>query len=156
MTGIGRAPGAVAVSGRRAVRRCVAWVTGLLLTALLAAVPAHAAPAFAGPAAPSRPARHACDPGFRGIACRCRAGEVRPEDLPMIAAEALVAGLATPLLCELAGWPRTADPRDIREAFEQALAGSGDELPDPGLAQRHALRRLAEGLVDGEIAPIEW
>ncbi|WP_326693943.1 hypothetical protein OG204_26990 [Streptomyces sp. NBC_01387] len=82
-------------------------------------------------------------------ACRYQAGEVCSEDLPMIAAEALAAGLDAPTLCELAGWPRTADPRDIRDAFEQALSESGIELPAPGLARRHALRRLAERIIDG-------
>lgn len=89
------------------------------------------------------------------VACRYQADEVRPEDLPMIAAEALAAGLDTPTLCELAGWPRSADARDIRDAFEQALSESGIELPDPGLARRHALRRLAARLIDGEIALAE-
>lgn len=59
------------------------------------------------------------------VACRYQADEVRPEDLPTIAAEALAAGLDTPTLCELAGWPRSADARDIRDAFEQALSESG-------------------------------
>ncbi|MFF3343020.1 hypothetical protein [Streptomyces flavidovirens] len=85
-------------------------------------------------------------------ACRYQADEIRPEDLPMIAAEALAAGLDTPTLCELAGLPRNADARDIRDAFEQALSESGIELPDPGLARRHALRRLAARLINGEIA----
>lgn len=71
----------------------------------------------------------------------------------MIAAEALAAGLDTPTLCELAGFPRNADARDIRDAFKQALSEVGIELPDPGLARRHALRRLATKLVNGEIAP---
>ncbi|MEU1374986.1 hypothetical protein ABZ442_15135 [Streptomyces triculaminicus] len=87
------------------------------------------------------------------VACRYQADEIAPEDLPMIAAEALAAGLDTPTLCELAGWPRNAYIHDIRDAFEQALAESGIALPDPGLARRHALRRLAARLVDGEIAP---
>ncbi|MDF4249471.1 hypothetical protein [Streptomyces sp. WMMB303] len=73
----------------------------------------------------------------------------------MIAAEALAAGLDTPTLCELAGWPRTADARDIRDAFEQALAEAGVGMPDRGLARRHALRRMAARLIDGEIAPAD-
>ncbi|MFJ9845900.1 hypothetical protein ACIRYZ_36755 [Kitasatospora sp. NPDC101155] len=89
------------------------------------------------------------------VACRYQADEIRPEDLPMIAAEALAAGLDTPTLCELAGWPRNANTHDIRNAFEQALSESGIELPDPGLARRHALRRLAARLVNGEIAPAD-
>jgi hypothetical protein len=89
------------------------------------------------------------------VACRYQADEVRPEDLPMIAAEALAAGLDTPTLCELAGLPRNADTHDIRNAFEQAVAESGIELPDPVLARRHALRRLAARLVDGEFSPAD-
>ncbi|WP_418960986.1 hypothetical protein [Streptomyces tritici] len=85
------------------------------------------------------------------VACRYRAGEIPPEDLPMIAAEALAAGLDAPTLCELAGWPRTADPRDIREAFEQALCECGIALPDPAVARRHGLRRLAARFVAGEL-----
>ncbi|WP_344050807.1 hypothetical protein [Streptomyces thermoalcalitolerans] len=73
----------------------------------------------------------------------------------MLAAEALAAGLDTPALCELAGLPRNADTRDIRDAFEQALSEAGIELPDPGLARRHALRRLAARLLHGEIAPAD-
>ncbi|MFF3404410.1 hypothetical protein ACFYW6_39115 [Streptomyces sp. NPDC002659] len=88
-------------------------------------------------------------------AWRYQAHEICPEDLPMIAAEALAAGLDTPTLCELAGWPRNADTRDIRDAFEQALSESGIELPGPSLARRHALRRLAARLVDGQITPAE-
>ncbi|WP_050502575.1 hypothetical protein [Streptomyces monomycini] len=89
------------------------------------------------------------------VACRYRADEMRPEDLPMVAAEALAAGLDAPALCELAGWPSNADVRDIRDAFEQALAESGIELPDRELARRHALRRMAAKLVDGETAPAD-
>ncbi|MFF7651769.1 hypothetical protein ACFZCY_18430 [Streptomyces sp. NPDC007983] len=73
----------------------------------------------------------------------------------MVAAQALAAGLDTPTLCELAGLPRNADARDIRHAFEQALSEAGIELPDQGLARRHALRRLAARLVNGEIAPAD-
>lgn len=80
---------------------------------------------------------------------------MRPEDLPMIAAEVLAAGVDTPALCELAGWPRNAAVRDIRDAFERALAESGIGLPDRGLARRHALRRMAVRLVDGEVTPAD-
>ncbi|MFB7383790.1 hypothetical protein ACFC6U_35995 [Kitasatospora purpeofusca] len=89
------------------------------------------------------------------MACRYRADEIPPEDLPMIAAEALAAGLDTPMLCELAGLPRNADAHDICDAFDQALSESGIGLPDPGLARRHALRRLAARLVEGEVAPAD-
>ncbi|MET8698735.1 hypothetical protein ABZW10_07695 [Kitasatospora sp. NPDC004723] len=86
------------------------------------------------------------------VACRYQADEVRPEDLPMTAADALAAGFDTPTLCELAGRPRDAGDHEIRSAFEQALAESGIELPDRGLARRHGLRRLAARLVEGRRA----
>lgn len=87
------------------------------------------------------------------VACRYQADEIFPEDLPMLAVEALAAGLDTPTLCELAGLPRNADTRDIRDMFKQALSEAGIEPPEPGLAQRHALYRLAKRLIKGEIAP---
>jgi hypothetical protein len=71
----------------------------------------------------------------------------------MIAAEALAAGLDTPTLRELAGLPRNADTHEIRDAFAQALAEAGIGLPDQALAERHALRRAAAKLVEGEITP---
>ncbi|AZM46908.1 hypothetical protein DMB38_14805 [Streptomyces sp. WAC 06738] len=89
------------------------------------------------------------------VACRYQADDIRAEDLPMIAAEALAAGLDTPALCELAGWPRNANTHDIRDTFEHALAESGIRLPDRGLARRHALRRMAARLVDGETTPAD-
>ncbi|WP_052851061.1 hypothetical protein [Streptomyces avicenniae] len=88
-------------------------------------------------------------------ACRYRADEILPEDLPMIAAEALAAGADTPTLRELAGLPRNADVHDIRDAFEQALTEAGIELPDHGLARRHALRRMAARLVADTCAPAD-
>ncbi|MGG8407575.1 hypothetical protein ACM614_13605 [Streptomyces sp. 12297] len=87
--------------------------------------------------------------------------QVSPEDLPMTAAQALAMGLDTPALCELAGLPRHADPRDIRDTFEQALEELGITLPDHHLARRYALRRLATRFTAGEVdlaglASDEW
>ncbi|MFH9548441.1 hypothetical protein [Streptomyces sp. NPDC017435] len=79
------------------------------------------------------------------------AGQGRPEDLPMTAAEALAAGWDTPALRELAGLPRTADSRYIGDMFEQALSEAGIALPDHNLARRHLLRRLAVGFLAGEV-----
>ncbi|MGV9273828.1 hypothetical protein [Streptomyces griseosporeus] len=80
-----------------------------------------------------------------------QADQFCPEELPMTAAHALVAGMDTPALCELAGLPRHADPRDIRNAFEQALEELGMSLPDRDLARRYALRRLATRFTAGEV-----
>lgn len=68
----------------------------------------------------------------------------------MIAAEALAVGVDSPALCELAGLSRHADPRDIRDTFERALAELGIALPDHRLAQRYALRKLATRFIAGE------
>ncbi|MFB7949945.1 hypothetical protein ACFC6L_34135 [Kitasatospora phosalacinea] len=93
--------------------------------------------------------------GFGEAACRYREGVVRPEDLPMIAAEALAAGLDSPALRELAGLPRNAASDDVHDACAQALAECGLALPDPATARRHALRRLAVRLLDGPVDPAE-
>ncbi|GHB79529.1 hypothetical protein GCM10010331_78930 [Streptomyces xanthochromogenes] len=90
-----------------------------------------------------------------------QADQVCPEDLPMTAAQALALGMDTPALCELAGLPRHADPRDIRDTFEQALEESGILLPDHHLARRYALRRLASRFTArevglAELASDEW
>ncbi|WP_304452983.1 hypothetical protein [Nocardiopsis sp. YSL2] len=84
-----------------------------------------------------------------------QADQMCPEDLPMTAAQAIAAGVDTPALCELAGLPRLADPRYIRDAFEQALAESGIAIPDHHLARRYALRRLATRFIAGEVALAE-
>ncbi|MFD8210689.1 hypothetical protein ACFV2S_30345 [Streptomyces sp. NPDC059695] len=80
-----------------------------------------------------------------------RADQVCPEDLPMTAAQALARGIDTPALCELAGLPRHADPRDIRDTFELALEELGIVLPDQHLARRYALHRLATRFTAGEV-----
>lgn len=109
---------------------------------------------------PDSPARSAWPPLVEA-AWLYQADQVCPEDLPMTAAQALARGMGTPTLCELAGLPRHADPRDIRDAFEQALEELGIALPDHHLARRYALRRMAmrftAGAVDlAELASDEW
>ncbi|WP_158786411.1 MULTISPECIES: hypothetical protein [unclassified Streptomyces] len=85
-------------------------------------------------------------------ACRYQANDIPIEDVPMIAAVALAAGLDSPALRELAGLPRHADPRDVRVAFEQALAECGIALPAPDVARRHGLRRLAARFLAQDVA----
>ncbi|MGW2108326.1 hypothetical protein [Streptomyces sp. NPDC001948] len=109
---------------------------------------------------PDSPVRSAYPPLVEA-AWLCQADQACPEDLPMAAAQALAMGMDTPTLCELAGLPRHADPRDIRDAFEQALEELGIILPDHRLAKRYALRRLATRLIAGEVdlaelASDEW
>ncbi|MFB6676635.1 hypothetical protein ACFCWG_30260 [Streptomyces sp. NPDC056390] len=109
---------------------------------------------------PDSPVRSAYPPLVEA-AWLYQADQVCPEDLPMIAAQALAMGLDTPALCELAGLPRHADPRDIRDTFEQALEELGIILPDLHLARRYALRSLATRFTAGEVdlaelASDEW
>ncbi len=90
-----------------------------------------------------------------------QADQVSPEDLSRAAAQALAGAMDTPALRELAGLPRHADPRDIRDTFEQAVDEAGIVLPDRYLARRFALRRLATRFTAGEVglgelASDEW
>lgn len=103
---------------------------------------------------PDSPVRSAYPPLVEA-AWLYQAGQARPEDLPMTAAQALAMGMDTPTLCELAGLPRHADPRDIRDAFEQALEELGILLPDHHLARRYALRTLATRFTAGDVGLAE-
>jgi hypothetical protein len=83
------------------------------------------------------------------------AGRMFPEDLPMVAAQALADGADSPALCELAALSRRSDPREIRELFASALADLGITLPSHEQAGRRDLQRLAEDLVAGRRSPRE-
>jgi hypothetical protein len=90
-----------------------------------------------------------------------QADQICLDDLPMTAAQALAMGMDTPALCELAGLSRHADPRDIRDTFEQAAEELGIILPDHHLARRYALCRLATRFIAREVdladlASDEW
>jgi hypothetical protein len=76
-----------------------------------------------------------------------------PEELPMLAAHALVDGRDSPSLRELAGLPRRSDECEIRELYVQALHELGIPLPDEETAGRYLLVSLAFGLVKGELSP---
>ncbi|MER7575553.1 hypothetical protein [Streptomyces sp. NPDC126514] len=76
-----------------------------------------------------------------------------PEELPMLAAHALVDGRDSPALRELAGLPRRSDATEIRELYVQALHELGVPLPDKEAAGRRLLVSLAVGLVHAELSP---
>jgi hypothetical protein len=76
-----------------------------------------------------------------------------PEELPMLAAHALVDGRDSPALRELAGLPRRSDETEIRELYVQALHELGMPLPDEETAGRWLLVNLAFGLAKGELVP---
>ncbi len=71
----------------------------------------------------------------------------------MLAAHALVDGLDSPALRELAGLPRRCDEAEIRELYVQALHELGISLPDEETAGRRLLVSLAFGLAKGELSP---
>ncbi|MFI5966560.1 hypothetical protein ACIA8J_30930 [Streptomyces asoensis] len=78
-----------------------------------------------------------------------------PEELPMLAAHALVDGRDSPALRELAGLPRGSDPHEIRERYVRALHELGIPLPDEETAGRRLLVDLATALTKGELSPVE-
>ncbi|WP_251097030.1 hypothetical protein [Streptomyces sp. Caat 7-52] len=75
------------------------------------------------------------------------------EELPMLAAHALVDGRDSPALRELAGLPRRSDGSEIRELYVRALHELGIPLPDEETAGRCLLVSLAFGLEKGELRP---
>ncbi|MEU6645027.1 hypothetical protein ABZ863_21030 [Saccharomonospora sp. NPDC046836] len=78
---------------------------------------------------------------------------VSPEDLPDIAAAALVDGLDSPALRELAGLPRH-EVREVRDLFAEALRELNIPIPLPD--DRVPLARLiASQIVTGKVSPIE-
>jgi hypothetical protein len=90
--------------------------------------------AIDGTSEPDGSFRSACPPLLED-AWPYQADRVCPEGLPMTAAQALAMGMNSPVLRELAGVLRHADPRGVRDTFEQALEERGIVLPDHHLAR---------------------
>lgn len=85
-------------------------------------------------------------------AWRLAAGELRSEDLPALATKALVQGVDSPALRQLAGQPAW-DVRDSRDLFQQALEELGITVPDREDALWRLVRKTARGIVDGGVRP---
>jgi hypothetical protein len=87
-------------------------------------------------------------------ACRFVVGDVHSEDLPEIATQALVRGVDSPSLRELAG-TSAADVRKAADLFRAAL----DELGAPLLSKDDALwrlvRRAARQMLSGDLRPAQ-
>ncbi|MFB7245651.1 hypothetical protein ACFCYX_24710 [Streptomyces populi] len=92
---------------------------------------------------------------LRHSAWRYVAEALPPEELPMLAAHALVDGRDSPALRELAGLPRRGDGDEIRALYVQALKELGIPLPDEETAGRCLLVSLAFGLEGGELTPMD-
>ncbi|MFF7574876.1 hypothetical protein ACFZBE_07760 [Streptomyces sp. NPDC008061] len=83
------------------------------------------------------------------------AGVLPAEELPMLAAHALVDGHDSPALRELAGLSRRSDGTEIRELYLQALHELHVFLPDEETAGRRHLVSLASRLTRGELSAAE-
>jgi hypothetical protein len=76
---------------------------------------------------------------------------VYAEDLPMAAAEALVRGVDSPALRELAGLGRGSATTEIEDLYRDALAELGIANPGRRQAVRWWLGELAKELVEGRL-----
>lgn len=73
----------------------------------------------------------------------------------MEAAKALVRGVDSTALRELAGLGRRSDLTEIRSLFEESLRELGIMFPSAETAARRDLRHLARDLVEGRSSPSE-
>src|SRR5262249_46793052 len=90
------------------------------------------------------------------VAAWVRLDMVPAERLPLWAAHWLAAGNDGDALRTLAGLSATDDPRDIREALPDALAGCGVTIPDSDAAAAQvAFTKLARMHADG-LAAERW
>ncbi|MDX2702830.1 hypothetical protein PV350_08180 [Streptomyces sp. PA03-6a] len=92
---------------------------------------------------------------LRDSAWQYVAGIVPVEDLPMLAAHALVDGDDSPALRELAGLSRREDADVIRELYGRALSELDIPVPDEETAGRRVLLDRARALVRGELTAVE-
>ncbi|MFD8075605.1 hypothetical protein ACFV3E_23500 [Streptomyces sp. NPDC059718] len=92
---------------------------------------------------------------LRNSAWQYVAGIVPVEDLPMLAAHALVDGDDSPALRELAGLSRRGGADVIRELYRRALSELGILVADEETAGRRALLDRARALVRGELTAVE-
>jgi len=78
-------------------------------------------------------------------------GGIRPEQLPMVAADLLVDGHDAPSLVELAGCSGRERSIELAELWHRALDELGVQWPEFEVAERWALRDLAARLDSGTI-----
>ncbi|MEV5826042.1 hypothetical protein AB0L25_10735 [Spirillospora sp. NPDC052242] len=67
---------------------------------------------------------------LRRLFCDYVTGELAPEALPLIGAEALARGVDSPALRQLAGYNARDDVRDIQDLYLAAMAELGLPMPD--------------------------
>ena len=83
-----------------------------------------------------------------------RTGQLRGEDLPVIATRMIEAGFDAPAVCELASL-RSPTLRDGAPLFEQALASLGRERISDARARLLVREGLLRAISRGEIDPFE-
>ncbi|MEV7120468.1 hypothetical protein [Kitasatospora griseola] len=88
---------------------------------------------------------------LRVVANRQAVGWIRPEQLPMAAAELLVDGHDSPALRELAGCSGREQSAELERLWRRALDELGVAEPEQEDAERWALRDVAARLASGEI-----
>lgn len=82
-----------------------------------------------------------------------RLGQDYSESLPGWAADALVAGIETPALRELAGLPKEGDGYELRRLLDVVAAELGLTVPGEAECRQLLVERWARQIVDGEVAP---
>jgi hypothetical protein len=92
---------------------------------------------------------------LRRLTCAYVTGDVSPEELPMIAAEAIVRGVDSPSLRQLAGLGRRDDTRDIRDLYRAAMDELGIDIPDADALRWEYVHFWAQRMLDGSLSPYE-
>ncbi|GAA4261878.1 hypothetical protein GCM10022255_096300 [Dactylosporangium darangshiense] len=90
---------------------------------------------------------------MREAALAFTADELPAEELPRVATEALVRGISSPSLQQLAGLP-SGDVRDTADLFQQALDELGISRTAPEDAHWTFVLRYASDAVDGRADPV--
>ena len=86
--------------------------------------------------------------------CGLVIGRVRSDELPEIAAQALVRGIDSPSLRELAGLSAT-DSREAPELFQAAMDELGISRPSHDTALWRLVRKTAAEIASGDLPPYE-
>ncbi|MFC5753801.1 hypothetical protein [Actinomadura rugatobispora] len=93
--------------------------------------------------------------GLHRLACDYVIGELGPEALPSIAAEALARGVDSLALRELAGCNASDDVRDIRDLYLAAMAELEIPMPDADSVLWEKVRLWARCMVEATVSPYE-
>jgi hypothetical protein len=81
-------------------------------------------------------------------------GELSPEELPAIAAQALADGLDSPALRERPG-VSALDPREARDVFLRAMNELEVTIPDQTTAMWRLVHLWMSRIASGELEPVE-